>query len=361
MTSAKVLIITGASSGIGWALTDRAVRAGYNVLAIGRRAQRLEELQAELVTGSGELATLAIDLRSPGAARRIVRTAMERFGRIDVIVNNAGTGAAGEASMQSDEALHEQFDTHVIVPVELVREARHILHATHGQVFFVGSGVARIPIANYGVYPSAKAAMRSVSRILRNELRAENIAVTYVDPGVVMTEFHTRLGYQPPRIAVSPHRVARKILNAVAKRPAIVNAVPWQTFAVGIGERMPALVDFVLSRVPAIAGVPSAGLPAPVTAKLGGSAPEPPANDTSPSPFDAALAPLASRMHRLKLAREYVAALLVPGSELDAGAVALRWAGMPNKNERGIVRDVLDALADHGVVERLSEETYRVP
>jgi short-subunit dehydrogenase len=353
MTGAKVLVITGASSGIGRALAERAVRSGYNVFAVGRRSERLEELRAALGAAAASLATLSLDLRAPNAATTIVRGALERFGRIDVIVNNAGSGAVGRAVDQSDDALREQFETHVIVPVQLAREARAALQATHGQVFFVGSGVARIPIGNFGVYPSAKAAMRSVTRIIRNELRPEGIAVTYVDPGVVASEFHTRLGYRPPDLAVSPQSVARKILDAVATRPAVLNAVPWQTAAVAFGEHFPALVDALLERVPALAGTDRL-----VEVKPAPAAPE--ALVHAPTALEAALAPVVSRMRRLKLSPEFVRSLLVPGTELEPAEIALRWTGMPNKNERALVHEVLEALSGSGFLERLPESRYRV-
>ncbi|HTV72936.1 MAG TPA: SDR family oxidoreductase [Candidatus Acidoferrales bacterium] len=370
MTGAKVLIITGASSGIGRALADRAVRAGYNVLAVARRRERLDELAASLAAAAASLATLALDLRTPQAAATIVNTALERFGRIDVIVNNAGSGAVGRASEQSDDALREQFETHVIVPVQLVREARAALQAARGQVFFVGSGVARIPIGNYGVYPPAKAAMRSVARILRNELRSKGIAVTYVDPGVVASEFHTRLGYRPPDIAVSPQVVACKILDAVATRPAVLNAVPWQTAAVTLGELLPAVVDLLLERFPSLSGAepllevkpaePNQALPQ--TAPIAPPVEEPAEEEAGgeDSPLRTALAPVASRMRRIKLSQAFVRSLLVPGSDLDPAEIALRWTGMPNKHERALVHDVLDALTESGFLERLSDSRYRV-
>jgi len=364
MTGGKVLVITGASSGIGRALAEQAVRSGYNVFAVGRRSERLEELRAALGTAAGSLATLSLDLRSPQAATTIVNGALERFGRIDVIVNNAGSGAVGRAIDQSDDALREQFETHVIVPVQLAREARAALQSTRGQVFFVGSGVARIPIGNFGVYPSAKAAMRSVTRIIRNELRPEGIAVTYVDPGVVATDFHTRLGYRPPDTAVSPQLVARKILGAVATRPAVLNAVPWQTAAVAIGEHFPALVDAILERVPALSGVERMVEAKPAPASLAQIPAPENASDTSgdapASALQEALAPVASRMRRLKLSDDFVHSLLIPGVELEPSEIALRWTGMPNKNERAVVHEVLEALADGSFLERLPESRYRV-
>lgn len=367
MTAARAMIVTGASSGIGRALALRAAKAGYGVLAVARRAERLAELARSAHGTAGAVETLALDLRTPRAAERIVEAALRTFGRIDVVVNNAGAVAAGPIADQSDAALREQFDVHVLVPLALVREALGALRATRGHVFFIGSGVARVPVCGLGAYPSAKAAIRNASRIARAELRPHGIAVTYVDPGAVDTDFMRGAGLGgPPRgLAVSPHDVARKIVNALASRPAVVNVAPWQTAFVALGEMLPGVADYVLARAPQITGgAPVATVPTTATIELASTVPppadSPPPAEATQSTLDAALEPLANRMRKLNLRREFVASLLEPGAALDADEVALRWAGMPNKNERSITRDVLDAVARAGFLEPDGEGRYRV-
>ena len=367
MSRERVAIVTGTSSGIGRALAERAVRAGWNVFAVGRRKERLDELARRVELATGRIAVLALDLREPHAARRIVHDAARRFGRIDVLVNNAGGVATGPIARQSDEALDEQVRTHVVVPLALTREALPALRASRGHVFYVGSGVARVPVGTLGAYPPAKAAVRNLARIARNELRPDGIAVTYVDPGAVASEFMTRAGFAgpPPGLSASPADVARRIFAAFETRRPVVNAVPWQTFFVALGEAFPAVTDFVLARAPGIVGgesapaageLPAAAEPAPqVAAAPVAAAPVAPA-----SAFEAALVPHARRMEKLKLSNDFVQALLVAGDDLDAGDVAMRWAGMPNKHERALTADVLSALADAGFLERIDGERYRV-
>jgi short-subunit dehydrogenase len=365
MKSGRVAIVTGASSGIGRALAERAVRAGWYVLAVGRRAERLAELARVVEGASGRIATLAIDLRSSRAPARIVREAIERFGRIDVLVNNAGGVAVGPIAEQSDGALYEQMETHVIVPLALTREALSALRASKGHIFYVGSGVARIPVGTLGAYPPAKAAVRNLARIVRNELRGDGITVTYVDPGAVATEFMTRAGFAgpPPGFAASPYEVARRIFKAFSSRRPVVNAVPWQTLFVSIGEAFPALTDFILQRAPQIVGgerLAAAGdhavLAAPLPSSVEAEADVAPAEP----PFETALRAHASRMQKLNLSTAFLRGILEPGNELDLGDVAMRWAGMPNKNERALTNDVLDALAAGGYLEHLAPERYRV-
>jgi short-subunit dehydrogenase len=365
------MIVTGASSGIGRALAERAARAGWNVFAVGRRTERLDELQRAVASATGAIATATLDLRDAAAPARIVREAIARFGRIDVVVNNAGAVAVGPIGQQSDEELREQFETHAIVPLALTREALDELRRNRGAVVVVGSGVARVPIGGLGAYPPAKAAVRNFARVLRNELRPLGIAVTYVDPGAVATEFMTRAGLSgpPPRLAASPYDVARRILVAIERRRSVVNAVPWQTAFIALGELVPGLTDFVLARVPQIAGVkalrkPAAqASPAPTPAPVA-PIPEAPVvvdvADLKLSPFEAALKPLASRMRRSNLSVIFVSGLLVPGTTLEPGEVALQWTGMPNKHERDLTHEVLEALAGAGFLTRLDDERYRV-
>lgn len=372
----RVMIVTGASSGIGRALAERAARAGWRVFAVGRRAGRLEELKRAGSGATGTIATSSIDIREAGAPARIVRDALGSFGRIDVVVNNAGTVAAGPISLQSDEALREQLATHVIAPLALVREALGELRRNRGQIVFVGSGVARIPVSGLGAYPPAKAAVRNMARIARNELRPFGIAVTYADPGAVATEFMTRAGFSGPPdwLGASPHEVARRILHAIERRKSVVNAVPWQTAFVALGELFPALTDLVLRHAPQVVGTKVAGPPKDV--KPAGQtrelpefarkleplpeAPTPQPEQLPLSPFEAALEPIASRMRRSNLSVTFVSRLLVPGAELELGDVALSWAGMPNKHERELTHQVLESLADAGFLTRLDQNHYSV-
>jgi len=229
----------------------------------------------------------------------------------------------------------------------------------------------------------------------------------------------TRAGFAgpPPGIAASPYAVARRIFAAFATRRPVVNAVPWQTFFVAVGESLPSLTDALLQRAPGLVGgdaappalaaspqadalppatsrsaavppITAGGGDAPAQARLSLPSPPPavpavpaapatparpptaaaipavPAAPAAPpaprSDFEAALAPLANRMAKLKLGQPFVRGLLVPGAELELGDVSMRWAGMPNKNERGLTNEVFQALTAAGFLERTGEDRYRV-
>jgi len=349
----KTIVITGASSGIGRALALRAARAGLCVIGVGRNAQRLATLAAE---APGRIETLVADVGAPGAARRIVALALERCGGIDVLVNNAGEASAGPLISQSDDALRAQFATHVVGPVALVREALTVLEASRGHVIMIGSGVARVPIDGLGAYSPAKAALRSATAILRRELRSHGIAVTYVDPAVVDTPFMQRAGLAgaPKPLRVSPEFVARKIWRAIATRPREVNAVPWQTAAVALGEHFPRLTDAVLSRAVVLSGT----TPQSPVAESNHSE-QPQTHDTGGTLHEV-LEPLARRMERSGLRIEFVESLLRPGERLEAGEIAMRWAGMPNKHERALTVEVLRALEAAGYVTWSADDAWTV-
>jgi short-subunit dehydrogenase len=354
---ARTLVVTGASSGIGRALALASARAGYRVVAVARRADRLAELAESIRNAGGDGIALAGDVTVREMAARIVDAAIGAFGRIDVLVNNAGGGAYGALLEQSDAAIEAQWQLHVAAPLRIARAARPYLEATHGQLIFIGSGVARAPLPNYGAYAPAKAAIRAAAIQLRRELRGRGIAVTYVDPGVVATEFHSSIGINRTfDMVTSPEHVARAILRGIARRYAVVNAVPWQTAFSAFGEWSGTLADplivsrFGARRVRTDEGTPPAIIhPESVEGR--------PSESTS---FERALEPVARRMERVKLPHSFLREALVPGATLELGALAMRWAGMPNKNERAAVREALDALAAGGYLERVEDETWRV-
>jgi short-subunit dehydrogenase len=378
------MLVTGASAGIGRALAVRAARAGYSVYAVGRNAAALAALAAQVGEEGGELTVDACDISDPANAPGLIGRAIGAYGRLDVLVNNAGLAAVGPLASQTDAELQAQFGTHAIGPIALVREAFAALRASHGHVFMVGSGVARVPIAGMGAYPPSKAAVRSATSILRNELRAFDICVTYVDPGAVDTAFMLRAGMAgaPPRVLVPPELVARKILLATGTRPRVLNVARVSAVAVALADFFPRLTEIFLERNPALTGSaplspqPVLAEPKPVEALAPAPAPEPaplpapppireeppdePDPNRMPSPFEAALEPLQRRMERAHLEPAFVRGLLVPDAIIDVAEVAMRWAGMPNKHERALTTEVFFALAEGGFLAPRADGRYRV-
>jgi short-subunit dehydrogenase len=347
----KVIVVTGASSGIGREIARQAARQGFAVVAVARRKDRLDDLTAEIANDGGVCVPIVLDVTQRDAAARIAETARMRFGRIDVVVNNAGFATGGALLDQADAQIDGQWNVHVAAPLRIVRAALPLLRESNGQVLFIGSGLARVPSPYYGAYCAAKAAVRAVATQLRRELSRYGIAVTYVDPGAVQTEFMAVAGITPQAtetLRADAKRVAARIVAAIQKRPARVNAVPLHTFGAMLGEWFPFFADLVLAkREP----------PAQPTVEAPLETPEEPVPQ---SDFERALEPVARRMERVKLPQTFLAELLRPGNDVHLTDAAMRWAGMPNKNERAALAEALEALAASGFLERTGEETWRV-
>ncbi len=358
---ARTLIVTGASSGIGRALAEASSRLGYRVLMIARRSSQLEEVARSIRREGGTCAVLVADVTAVQTPARIVDAALQAFGRIDVLVNNAGRGAYGSLLEQSDAEIEANWQLQVAGPLRIARASLAQLEKTHGQLVFIGSGVARVPLPQWGAYSVTKAAVRAAAIQLRRELSVRSIAVTYVDPGVVATEFHSSSGIErSSNFPVSAQRVARAILRGIAGRRAVVNAVPWQTAGTALGEWSGALADrVVIGRFAARAqpAVPAPAVPAP-------SVPAPSHHATqdagATTAFEQALEPVARRMERVKLSSAFLRDALVAEATLELNALAMQWAGMPNKNERAALREALEALAAAGYLEPMENETWRV-
>jgi short-subunit dehydrogenase len=363
---ARVLIVTGAGSGIGRAIALQAAREGFAVVAVSQIAEQLDTLAAEVAQSGGACATLALDVTAADAAQRIVQTTQTCFGRIDVIINCAGAAKAGNLLEQSDAEIDGQWHLHVVAPLRITRAALPLLKESGGQVMFVGSGLARVPPPYYGTYCAAKAAVRAISTQLRRELHGSGIAVTYIDPGSVRTDFIKNAGipsYDPDWLAVDAQHVANRILRGVRSRPRVVNAVPLHTFGMVLGEVFPRFVDRVLAKrvqAPPPAPPPSVETPTEAPPPVPQPVPQPAPGGPAQSDFDRALEPVARRMERVKLPAEFLADLLRTGGEIQLADAAMRWAGMPNKNERAAMAEALDALTAGGFLEKTDDERWRV-
>ncbi len=240
------MIVTGASSGIGRALTVQAAEAGYAVVAISREKAELERVCAELSSEGNTCVPLVIDVTAQDAPARIVGTAQTRFGRIDVIVHCAGAAVGGMLLDQTDEQIDGQWKLHVAAPLRITRAAFALLQASHGQVMFVGSGLRRVPVPYYGAYCAAKAAIEALATQLGRELQGSGVAVTFIDPGSVQTNFAKTAGipaYGPSWVPVKPEHVAKRIMHAVKRRPRRLLAVPWHTLGAILGEWLPYFTD----------------------------------------------------------------------------------------------------------------------
>lgn len=187
----QVAIITGAGSGIGLATARMLHANGMAVLGVGRDPAKLESLVADLgVSGVGaaeRVATISVDVMADDAPQRIVREALDRFGRIDFVVNNAGVGSPKPLDETDDETLDYFLDIMLRAPFRLCRDA--IPHMQPGSgVVNVTSTFAMIGGRRGGAYSAAKGGLKSLTEHMACEYGPRGIRSNCVAPGVTMTD-----------------------------------------------------------------------------------------------------------------------------------------------------------------------------
>lgn len=211
-TDGAVCIVTGASSGIGAATARLLSGRGANVVLAARRAERLGALAAEL---PGSLAVVT-DVTDPEQITRLVDAAVARYGRVDVLVNNAGQGLHVPLEELHPEDLRAVFELNVIAPLVGLQTVLPIMRAqSAGAIVNVSSATSLRVFAGLGGYSSTKAALNMLSQVARIELADDGVSVSIVYPSVTATEFHDRL--RAGRLAPGARNIPRDPPELVAE------------------------------------------------------------------------------------------------------------------------------------------------
>ena len=237
----QVVIITGATSGIGEATARRLHRAGARVVICGRRRERLEALEQELdAAAAGRVLIVPGDITVHDDRVALVRAAQEKFGRVDALINNAGYGTRGPVERVPLELIRKNFETNVFSLIALTQLVLPGMRAQgDGCVVNIGSVAGRIARPLSSVYDSTKHALEALTDGLRGELKPFGVRVTLIRPGYIVTEFVNaadtassdvisnagpyerflgafRVGYQKlRRIAGEPDDIARLVEKAL--------------------------------------------------------------------------------------------------------------------------------------------------
>ena len=186
----KVLVITGASSGIGAAVAERAAARGARVVLAARRER---ELRAVAARCGADALPVATDVTQRASVQRLMDAALERFGQVDVWINNAGRGISRAVAQLTDADLDEMVAVNVKSVVYGIQAVLpHFKERRRGQIVTVSSMLGRVPFyAPRSAYSAAKHAVNALVACLRSDLAAEfpEIQVTLVSPGVVATDF----------------------------------------------------------------------------------------------------------------------------------------------------------------------------
>ena len=183
----QVVVITGASAGIGHATARELLGAEARVVLGARRRERLEAIETEF---PDRVAAVEMDVRVPADSQRLIDTALQRFGRIDALVANAGIGMYGGILDHSDEGLSTMLDTNVAGTVWPIRAALpQMLEAGRGDIVIVASVAGFRGGADEAVYAATKFAQVGLAGALDRELREKGIRVTTIGPAGTSTEF----------------------------------------------------------------------------------------------------------------------------------------------------------------------------
>ncbi len=215
MADQRIILVTGASRGIGRAAALELAKAGAHVIAAARSEKALTKLDDEIVAATGRNATLIpIDLRDMTAIDRLAAALLERFGRLDGLFGNAGVlGTLGPLETISPAAFQETLDINFTANWRLIRAVHPLLRMSDaGRALFVTSGVVPRPRAFWGVYAATKAALETMIACYADETENTPIRVNLFDPGATRTEMRFKaMPGEDPLTLPTPQDVASTI------------------------------------------------------------------------------------------------------------------------------------------------------
>jgi serine 3-dehydrogenase (NADP+) len=249
--SGKVVIITGASAGIGLATVQVFAAAGAKLVLAARNAEKLHAISEQL---QGTHLAIATDIADPQAVQNLVQQTMTTYGQIDIVIQNAGIGLAAPIAELRQEDVVRTMATNLLGPLQLTQAVLPRMQASNrGHLIFVSSVVGLRALPYLGGYAASKAALDRITEALRVELRGTGIAITLMRPGTTNTGFSEhRLGQghevrRTTRRGATPHAVAQAILRAAIREPRVAYTSFGDMLTVWGGLLFPGLTDKILA------------------------------------------------------------------------------------------------------------------
>ncbi|AXN45566.1 putative ketoacyl reductase [Mycobacterium marinum] len=234
MTSTPpVALITGVSSGIGAAIAVRLASAGFRVVGTSRAPQRLAPIPG--------VETLALDVTDDTAVRSVVSEVIDRTGRIDVLVNNAGLGIAGAAEESSIAQARSLFDTNFFGLIRLTNEVLpHMRRRGSGRIINISSVLGFLPAPYAALYAASKHAVEGYTESLDHELREYGVRALLVEPSYTRTDFESNMWEaDTPQAAYADNRAAvRAVMTDKIRNAELPTVVADATYAAATDKRI---------------------------------------------------------------------------------------------------------------------------
>jgi short-subunit dehydrogenase len=249
------VLLTGASSGIGWALAHELAREKARLVLAARSADKLQQLADQLRPAGGEVTVVPTDVTNAEQRARLVAETVRALGGIDILINNAGVGASGFFREATEARLREVFEVNFFGATELTRLAlSHITSGPRAMIVNISSVIGRRAVPGYTEYCSSKFAVCGWSEALRAELKLQGIHVLLVCPGLIATPFRDhqledrlRFKWQKDH-SMSAETCARQIVRAIRKRKNEV-VITFDGKLLALANRLaPRLVDWLAAR-----------------------------------------------------------------------------------------------------------------
>ena len=256
ITSEKVVIITGASSGIGRATAVALAPERAKLVLVARREEMLRSLAEEVKSAGGTAFVLPLDLRQREHVKQLVQSTQDRFGRIDVLINNAAFGYYGSVENTPAEIIREIFDLNFESPLLASQLVIPIMRAQGGgHIINISSVAGKRGLPLSGIYSATKFALNGISEALRVEVQGSGIEVSIINPGATRTEFGEKVrhgdvtsNFKAVGRVQSAEEVAAAIIQCIKKPKAEVYPYRLSRLLVWINAIAPSLVDKIMKR-----------------------------------------------------------------------------------------------------------------
>src|SRR5262245_34128588 len=253
--SGKIVVVTGASMGIGESVAREFAAHGASVVLVARNAQRLEAARARV---GGNAIAVPCDVTRCEELERVLATTLTRFGRIDVWVNNAGHGLMDSVAQMDLAECRRMFDTNLFAVIQAMQLVAPVMQKQgSGAIINISSVAGYIAVPYMAAYGATKRALNAITRGARMELEKSGVRVINVCPGYIATDFamnavkgkeRYRLGVAA-RTGITPDQVARAVLRAYQKNKREI-VVPWKDrIFIALYQLAPGIVEGMMRRM----------------------------------------------------------------------------------------------------------------